>query len=98
MKRISMIEPWSVMKISAIGYGAMGLVEGVMFGFVLTFVPLADKSGGHMPRVFGPIFGILAIVFLPPLFAVFGALMAGIGAAIYNLSAKYVGGIEVEVS
>ncbi len=98
MKKIMRIEPWSVMKITAIGYGVMGLVEGVIFGFVLTIAPLAGKNGGHLSRVFGPIFGILAIIFLPPLFAVFGALMTGIGAAIYNLSAKYAGGIEVEVS
>jgi len=39
----------------------------------------------------------LSIVFFPLLFAVLGAILGGLGAVFYNLSARFVGGIEVEL-
>jgi hypothetical protein len=42
-------------------------------------------------------FGGLSIVFMPIVFAIMGAIFGGLGAVVYNVSAKYVGGIAVEV-
>jgi hypothetical protein len=43
------------------------------------------------------LFGGFSIIFFPIIFAVIGAIGGGLGAVIYNVSARYVGGIEVEV-
>ena len=55
-----------------------------------------DSSPG-MPPFLAPFFGVASIVIFPILFAVFGAIGGGLGAVIYNVAARFVGGIEVEV-
>ncbi|MGH9686647.1 MAG: hypothetical protein ACRD5K_06105 [Candidatus Acidiferrales bacterium] len=97
MRKIKKFEPLSVMRISAIAYGAMGLLEGAIFSVMFSLIPLADPQHQNMPRRFGVMFGGLAIVFLPVVFAIMGAISGGLGAVIYNVSAHYVGGIAVEV-
>jgi hypothetical protein len=97
MKTIKKFEPLSVMRIAAIGYGAMGLIEGAMFSIIFSLVPMANTANQNMPRWFGLLFGGLAIVLMPILFAVMGAIMGGLGAVVYNVSARFVGGIAVEV-
>jgi hypothetical protein len=42
--------------------------------------------------------GFGAIIFFPVLYGLFGGIFAAIGAAIYNLVAGWVGGLEVEIS
>lgn len=97
MRKIKKFEPLSVMRIAAIAYAAMGLLEGAMISVIFSFVPLADQNGQHLPRFFGFFLGTFSFVVFPILFAVIGAIGGGLGAVIYNVSARYVGGIEVEV-
>jgi hypothetical protein len=96
VKKIKKFEPLSVMRISAIGYGAMGVMEGAMFSVMFAFIPMADPQH-QLPRWFGLVFGGLSIVIMPVLFAIMGAIFGGLGAVVYNVSARYVGGIAVEV-
>jgi hypothetical protein len=97
MKAVKRFEPISVMRIAAICYAVLGLFEGLMFSIFFATIPFADKTGAAPPRFLGPVFGLLSIFVLPFLFAAMGAIAGGLGAVIYNVSAKYVGGIEVEV-
>jgi hypothetical protein len=97
MRKIKKIEPLSVMRISAIVYAAIGLLEEAMFSLIFSTIPFAASNGQHVPRAFGILFGGFSIIFFPVIFAVIGAIGGGLGAVIYNVSACYVGGIEVEV-
>lgn len=97
MKQIKRFEPLSVMKIMAICYALLGLVEGATIGLVFSIVPFGGQDAPHFPRIFGFFFSGFAIVAFPILFAVMGAVGGGLGAVIYNVSARYVGGIQVEV-
>jgi len=56
-------------------------------------IPAANGSG----RVMGPVFGIAMIIVFPILLGGFGAIAGGLGAVIYNVVSRYVGGIAVEV-
>jgi hypothetical protein len=96
MKTITRFEPISVMRIMGICYAALGLVEGLFFGVFITLQMILTPSlkGG---RFIGPIVGLAAIVGFPLLLGATGALMAGLGALIYNVASKYVGGIVVTV-
>lgn len=96
MRKIKRFQPLSVMRISAIAYGAMGVVEGAVLGVIISLAPMADPQH-QMPRFFGLLFGSFAILFFPILFAIIGAITGALGAVIYNVSARYVGGIAVEV-
>ena len=97
MRKIKKFEPLSVMRIAAICYAAIGFLEGAMFSVIFSIIPFAAQNDQHFPRFFSFFFGAFSIIVFPVLFAVIGALGGGLGAVIYNVSARYVGGIEVEV-
>ncbi|MGA9592019.1 MAG: hypothetical protein WBS18_02900 [Candidatus Acidiferrales bacterium] len=97
MRQIKKFEPLSVMRIAAICYGLLGVVEGALLALMFSVMPLTAANVPHLPRFFGLLFGTGAIVVFPVLFALMGAIGGGLGAVIYNISAKYVGGIVVEV-
>ena len=92
---INRVGPVSVAKIALIVYGVLGLVfGGIISLFALAGSMIADKSGS------GPLaalFGVGAIVILPICYAVIGAIGALIMTGIYNLAARAMGGIELDV-
>lgn len=64
-------------------------------------LPAGALSLPSLPTGLGSIFGligILAIVILPILFAIVGFIVGVVGAAIYNVIAARLGGIEVETA
>lgn len=97
MRKIKRFEPLSVMKIAGICYGTLGLFEGAIFSVLIAVTPFAASGGKSMSGWLGLLLGSLAFVCIPIVLGIFGALMAGLGAVIYNVSARYVGGIAVEV-
>jgi len=93
MPRIKSVGVLSIAKISGIIYTLIGLL----------FIPLALIGGlagvasGQKSGVLGGI-GVLAIAVLAPIFyGVLGFVAGAIGAFLYNLAAKWVGGIEIEL-
>lgn len=97
MRTVKRFEPLSVMKIAAVCYAGLGLLEGAVISVIFSILPMVGPRQESMPRFFGPLFGAFSILFFPILFAVIGALTAGLGAVIYNLAARFVGGIEMQV-
>jgi len=93
MKQVKKFDPLSVMKIAAICYGTLGLVEGFFFAFFISMQELITQGS----RAMSILVGVLLIVAVPIFTALMGAIIGGLGAVIYNVSAKYVGGIRVEV-
>ena len=92
-RRIKRIAPLQLAKMLAILYGIMGLIF-IPFFLLMTFV------GSQMPaqqRVGVMAFGAGFAIFVPVIYAVMGFVSGALGAVIYNLVAKWVGGIEVEV-
>lgn len=77
----------------ALLYGIMGLIA---IPFLLF---MAAMSAQLPPDQRGPIMamGAGAALFAPVLYAIVGFIFGIIGAVIYNVVAKWVGGIEVEV-
>lgn len=87
----------SVAKISAI----IAAVVGLLAGFLFFLVSLAGGAAGAMSEndpgmawISG--LGAMAIVVLPILYGVFGFIGGAIQAFVYNLAAKFVGGIKIE--
>ncbi len=90
-QRIRKFDPTSVAKIMAVLYGLMGLI----------FVPIILVVGAIAPPEAKSAFGFgmgagLAILF-PVIYACIGFVFTYIGAALYNVVAGWVGGIEVEI-
>jgi hypothetical protein len=85
------------MRIAGICYAALGLLEGLFLGLIVSMKMFAVPAANGRGRLMGPIFGIAMILVFPILLGGFGAIAGGVGAVIYNIVSKYVGGIAVEV-
>ena len=92
-RRIKRIAPLQAGKILAILYGAMGLLAVPIF-LLMSF------AMSHLPAPQRGIFAFVGVGMafaLPVFYACMGFVVGVIGAAIYNVIAQWVGGIEVEV-
>ena len=77
-----------------------GLLMGLCFLFFGTmlgglFGAANNQAGAGLG--FGLLGGIGMVIFLPIMYGVIGFVAGAIGAAVYNLVAGFVGGIEIEV-
>ena len=97
MTTVERFEPVSVMKVSAICYAVLGLVEGAIFSVIFSIIPMAAPHDAKFPPFVGVMFGGFSIIFFPVCFAIIGAIFAGLGALVYNLAARWAGGIQVEI-
>jgi len=83
----------SVAKIMGLVYGCMGLIFAPFF---LIFGLLAS-IGGQSKMPFAGVFGVMFAVLMPVLYGVTGFVTGALGAFLYNLFAKWVGGFELEM-
>jgi hypothetical protein len=88
----------SAAKIFGALYAGLGLVFGVIFALFSMVAGLAtmSQSEGGPPAGLGAIFGVGAIVLFPILYGVIGLIGGALSAALYNLFANMVGGLEIE--
>ena len=92
-RTLKRVTPLSAGKVLALLYGAMGIM------FVPLFLLMPALTANLLPQQRG-IFALIGTgmaIAMPVFYAVMGFLFGVIGAAIYNLVAKMVGGIEVDV-
>ena len=89
MKKLKSVGVLSVGKLSAALYAILGLVFGAMLALLSLIIP-ADVG---FPRFLG--FG--AIILFPLLYGGMGFMFGLLAAFLYNISAKYTGGIEMKI-
>lgn len=95
MVKLKKLDVWSMAKLNAIVMAFFGLLLGLLFAGMSAFLgPLtgAFNIGGGM--IGG--WGFLSIVIFPVMYGVMGLVGGAVGALVYNLAAKIVGGIEME--
>jgi hypothetical protein len=92
---ITRIGPMSLAKIAGTLYAAIGL----FIGLVVALFALAGVAGGGEAghAMMGSALGLGAIVLLPILYGGLGFLVTLIVAALFNLAAGFVGGVEIDV-
>jgi hypothetical protein len=92
VKRVGVL---SLGKMLGVLYGAFGLLAGV---FVALFCILAAVIGPQQKAgAPSPLFGVAAIVLAPLFYGVFGFIGGIVSAALYNVAASVVGGVEIKV-
>ncbi len=94
MSVLKRVAPASAFKVGLVIYGFVGLVLGA-FCSLIALAGIQFAPHARMPFV-GPM-GILAIIFCPIIYGIIGGIGALVGAAVYNLAAGWVGGLEVDV-
>jgi hypothetical protein len=88
-KRISRIAPWSAGRLFAVIYFFFSLLFVIPMALIWTYAPI--------PAASKPPFGPGILVLFPFIYAGAGLLFVALACAIYNLAAKFVGGLEVSV-
>jgi hypothetical protein len=97
MHRVKSFDVLSVAKISGLCYGVMGLIFVPFFVLAGVIAGMAGKQAGGPGQAFGAAFGVGMAIMMPILYGIMGFLMGALGAFIYNVISKWIGGIEVEI-
>ena len=83
----------SVAKIMGLLYGCMGVIFIPFF----LLVGLVGTFAGQDKMPFAGVLGIAFAIVMPILYGAMGFIMGAIGALLYNLLAKLIGGFELEL-
>jgi hypothetical protein len=87
----------SVAKILGLIYGCMGLIVAPLFLMMGLLGSALGQQNNPSAGIFGVGFGIGIAVLAPVLYGAMGFIMGAIGALLYDLFAKWVGGFELEM-
>jgi hypothetical protein len=82
-------------------YVAVGFVFGLIFSLISVLGMAIGAGSGEIgggQALFGMLFGIGAVIILPIFYGIMGFLGGLLMAALYNLVARVVGGIELDLS
>ncbi len=88
----------SVGKLLGALYAALGFIFGLLYAAMFIFMGVLGMAGGETEGGLLAIGGALAFMIGVPLFyGLLGLISGALSAAIYNVCARYVGGIIYEV-
>jgi hypothetical protein len=90
MKVVSKIGVLSLAKVIGLTYAVIGLIFGAIITILTMVLPSEASQGGMM-------FGALSIIILPIFYGILGFIGGVISAFIYNMIAKWVGGMTMEL-
>jgi hypothetical protein len=95
---VDRIRPLSLARVTAVVYAAIGLFIGSIFAVASFFgAAVGAVSHGHTDPWLGAVLGVGAIVAGPIFYGFLGFLGGLFTAAIYNVAARALGGVEFEV-
>ncbi len=93
LKRVDVL---SCAKVTGLLYACIGVLIGALLSLFAALGMATEYDADD--ATLGILFGVGAVIFIPIFYGVMGAVCAAIGAALYNLIARTVGGIHVELS
>ena len=94
MQSIQSVGVFSCAKIMGAIYGVLGLLFGPML-FVITLI--GALAGDQTHRTLAIAGGLAAMDFLPVFYGALGFAMGALCAWIYNIAARKLGGIQIEI-
>ena len=102
MKKIKRIKILNFAKLQTCIGALIGLLLGIIYSFggliVDSLVTLDLITTTETPGLsYGTLLAFGALLGMPAIFAVFGFILGIVGALLYNLYAKWFGGIEIDI-
>ncbi|NLD36810.1 MAG: hypothetical protein GX654_08075 [Desulfatiglans sp.] len=94
MVRIKKIGVVQTAKFAAIMYFIFSAIIMIPIGLITMVTGPAKDS---FPGLFGGLFGGIFMIIMPIIYAVLGFIFVAIACLIYNLIARFAGGIEIEL-
>jgi hypothetical protein len=87
----------SVAKIMGMIYGCMGLIFAPFFLIIGLLGTVIGSMAGQSNNPLTGVFGVVFAIFMPIVYGVMGFVIGAIGALLYNLFARWVGGFELQL-
>jgi hypothetical protein len=99
-RTLTRIGIFSAARLMGITYAMLGVLLGGMFALMSVVGWSIIPKGNGAPDIpfGGAVIAVAAIVFFPILYGTFGFIGGAIAAAVYNLVARWIGGLELELS
>lgn len=95
---INRVGPLSVAKLAGMLYASLGLLFGAIISVVALAGGMTANSEEPGTAVMGAVFGAAAVIVLPIVYGGMGFVMMLLMAWLYNLTARIVGGVQIDVS
>jgi hypothetical protein len=98
-KRLKRIAPLQLGVVAGVFYALFSLIFIPFFLLMAlagAFAPKSD-SGSDLAAGVGIVFGFFLLLLAPIMYGILGFIFGALGALVYNLVAKWTGGVEVEV-
>ena len=92
---VKRIGPLSFARLSGMLYAILGLIFGGIVSLIALAGGFASDTAGAAG--IGAIVGVGAVISFPVLYGLMGFVATLIGAALYNVAAGIVGGVEVDI-
>jgi len=96
-KRLSRIAPLQAGIVAGSLYLAFGLIIGLIMAPIMFFSAALPSRMQFSGALGGAVAAIFVLIGVPIFYGIIGFIGGVIGAAIYNLVARFTGGIEFEV-
>jgi hypothetical protein len=97
IRTLKSIEPLQLGKMLGAIYGLLSLFFLPFFFIFAVMASVAPKSGGDPSTIVILLIGLAFAVFFPLMYAVMGFVLGVVGGWVYNLVAKWLGGLEFEI-
>ncbi len=98
LQSVSRIGVLSLAKMLAVAYAFLGLFIGGVLSLISVMGAMGAAAGGDSGGLVAMLFGVGAVIILPIVYGCLGFVGGLISAPLYNLVAKVVGGVEIELS
>jgi high-affinity nickel permease len=82
----------SLAKIETILMAIFGLILGLFYGIASSFVNLTESATSN-----SLVLGWWSVLVFPVLYAIIGFVAGAIGALLYNIISRWVGGVELDL-
>lgn len=92
------VVPLSCGKTFGILYTMIGLVFGVLVSLFSVLGSAVGMAQGQEGAGFGALFGIGAVILMPLIYGCLGFVGGILGAFLYNITVRFSGGIELDIS
>jgi len=97
IRKLKRIEPLQLGKMLGATYGLLSLLFVPFFLLFVILTVLAPGSDGDPPKIAIVLTNVAFAILLPLTYAVMGFVFGLIGAWVYNLVARWIGGLEFEI-
>jgi len=95
---IHRVGPLSVAKVAGMLYAILGLIFGAIISLLALVGAMAASADEPGAAAVGAIFGVGAVIFLPIVYGGLSFVVTLLIAALFNMTARIVGGVQIDVS